>query len=230
MAFRQLKVLLELIRVKKTTMQQLAERFEVSTKTIARDIERLSASGFPVRCERGREGGVLIDPAFKLDKSVFTPSDISDIVLAMHLLAGIRGEQCAGGVLTKLAMAIPELTLETEDDLERYFYIDAPEGSQPDSVIFQTLNEALDEELLVSIRTNDQSLTAAPLGYVLRPSGLALYCYEDSCGYRLIDVAAITACDLTAREFDGEIIGSTPRAPVDDPTPAAAQSKQLISF
>lgn len=203
MAFRQLEVLLELIRVKKTTMQQLAERFEVSTKTIARDIERLSASGFPVRCERGREGGVLIDPAFKLDKSVFTPSDISDIVLAMHLLAGIRGKQCAGGVLTKLAMAIPELTLETKDDLERYFYIDAPEGGiEPDSVIFQTLNEALDEELLVSIRTNDQSLTAAPLGYVLRPSGLALYCYEDSCGYRLIDVATITACDLTAREFD----------------------------
>ncbi len=113
MAFRQLEVLLELIRVKKTTMQQLAERFEVSTKTIAHDIERLSASGFPVRCERGREGGILIDPAFKLDKSTLTPSDISDIVLAMHLLAGIRGKQRAGGVLTKLAMAIPELTLET---------------------------------------------------------------------------------------------------------------------
>lgn len=56
MAFRQLEVLLELIRVRKTTMRQLAEKFEVSTKTIARDIERLSASVFPVRCERGREG------------------------------------------------------------------------------------------------------------------------------------------------------------------------------
>lgn len=121
----------------------------------------------------------------------------------MHLLAGIRGKQRAGGVLTKLAMAIPELTLETKDDLERYFHIDAPEGGiEPDSAIFQTLNGALDDELLVSIRTNDRSLTAAPLGYVLRPSGLALYCYEESCGYRLIDVAAIAACDLTAREFD----------------------------
>lgn len=203
MGFRQLEVLLELIRVKKTTIPRLAEQFEVSGKTIARDLDRLSASGFPVRCERGRGGGVLIDPNFKLDKSTFTPEDISDIALAMHLLASVRGKQHRSSVMTKLAMVVPELTLEAQANFERYLSIDLPAYDEDaNNNAFETLNDALENEVLVLFEAHGQSMRVAPLGYVLKSSGLFLYCHEQQTGYRCIALSCISRCRITEQEFD----------------------------
>ncbi|MEG1678261.1 MAG: HTH domain-containing protein, partial [Clostridia bacterium] len=50
---RHLEILIYLLKQKKTTYRQLATHFEVSTKTIERDINRLSAMGIPVYCTQG---------------------------------------------------------------------------------------------------------------------------------------------------------------------------------
>ncbi|MEG0683078.1 MAG: HTH domain-containing protein, partial [Raoultibacter sp.] len=58
---RHLELLVYLLKHKKTSYKQLAQHFEVSTKTIERDINRLSAMGIPVYCLQGVGGGVRID-------------------------------------------------------------------------------------------------------------------------------------------------------------------------
>ncbi|MEG1523775.1 MAG: HTH domain-containing protein, partial [Clostridia bacterium] len=58
---RHLEVLIYLLKYKKTTYKQLAHHFEVSIKTIERDIGRLSSMGIPVYCTQGFGGGVQID-------------------------------------------------------------------------------------------------------------------------------------------------------------------------
>ena len=51
------------------TAAALAERFEVSVRTIYRDIDLLAGAGIPVYCSRGRGCGVSLLPDFVLDKS-----------------------------------------------------------------------------------------------------------------------------------------------------------------
>lgn len=68
---RQLDILVYLLKHKKSTYHELADRFEVCTKTIERDIDRLSSFGVPVYCQQGADGGVFIDEKYKFDTSFF---------------------------------------------------------------------------------------------------------------------------------------------------------------
>ena len=54
------------------TARQLAERLEVSERTVYRDIEALSAAGVPVYCERGPKGGCALLDGERVDLSALT--------------------------------------------------------------------------------------------------------------------------------------------------------------
>ena len=85
MKSRQLEILLYLLDIKKTTCAVLAQRFEVSQRTILRDLDKLSAMGVPVWTQPGYEGGVFLSPNYRFDRSFFTTEEIGDIILAFHL-------------------------------------------------------------------------------------------------------------------------------------------------
>ena len=57
------------------TARELAERFEVSVRTIYRDIDALSAAGVPVYAARGGGGGVGLLPGYVLDRSLLTDGE-----------------------------------------------------------------------------------------------------------------------------------------------------------
>ncbi|MFQ7749176.1 MAG: helix-turn-helix transcriptional regulator [Eubacteriales bacterium] len=68
MKSRQLEILLYLLDIKKTTCAVLAQRFEVSQRTILRDLDKLSAMGVPVWTQPGYEGGVFLSPNYRFDR------------------------------------------------------------------------------------------------------------------------------------------------------------------
>ena len=84
------------------TARELAQRFEVSVRTIYRDVETLGAAGVPVYMARGRNGGLRILPDFVLDKTVLTPEERDDILSS---LAGLKaaGNSAQDDALKKLA-------------------------------------------------------------------------------------------------------------------------------
>lgn len=87
-----------------STARTLAERFEVSTRTIYRDVERLSAAGIPVYMEKGRNGGIGLLPGFTLDKTVLSQEEREEVLSALNGLgAAGYGEEGKDGALTKLA-------------------------------------------------------------------------------------------------------------------------------
>lgn len=68
------------------TADALAEKLEVSTRTIRRDIDKLSAAGIPVYMTRGKGGGVHLMPNFVLSKSLLSDNEQDEILLALQTL------------------------------------------------------------------------------------------------------------------------------------------------
>lgn len=79
-----------LLNHEKVTVQFLAEKFEVSRRTILRDIETLSETGFPLITEQGYKGGVSMMPGFKLDKTFLQQNEITEILLGLQALESIN--------------------------------------------------------------------------------------------------------------------------------------------
>lgn len=61
----------------------LAERFEVSPRTIQRDIDAIAQAGIPIASSAGVNGGYYIEPRFRLDRQVLKPEDINLIITAL---------------------------------------------------------------------------------------------------------------------------------------------------
>lgn len=82
---RQIGILSILLQKEKVTAAELAEKFEVSTRTIARDIEDISMAGIPVAAERGHGGGISVMEGFTIDKTLLTSLEMQGII------AGLKG-------------------------------------------------------------------------------------------------------------------------------------------
>ncbi|MNC25008.1 HTH domain protein [compost metagenome] len=80
-ADRLLSILLLLQSRGKITSRELAERLEVSERTINRDMEALSASGVPVLAERGREGGWRLSDGYRTSLTGMKPQEIGSLLL-----------------------------------------------------------------------------------------------------------------------------------------------------
>jgi len=72
------------------TAKELAERFEVSARTIYRDIEALSIAGIPVYCKKGKNGGISLTEEFVLNKMLITKEEQQEILAA---LVGLKETQ-----------------------------------------------------------------------------------------------------------------------------------------
>lgn len=86
-----------LLEKEKVTARELAERFEVSTRTVYRDIETLSCAGIPVYMSKGKGGGVFLLPGFTLNKAVITEGEKAEILSALKAVDAVKpdGETAA---------------------------------------------------------------------------------------------------------------------------------------
>jgi len=81
-AARLLSLLLVLQTRQRMTTVELAERLEVSVRTILRDVDALSTAGVPVYAERGRHGGIVLLPGARLNASHLEPVEMDSLALA----------------------------------------------------------------------------------------------------------------------------------------------------
>lgn len=91
-----------LLERKSVTAKELAERFEVSPRTIYRDIDTLSGAGIPVYASRGTGGGIRLMDDFVLNKSYLSEQEQNDILASLQGLSAIRVPDVEP-VLSKLA-------------------------------------------------------------------------------------------------------------------------------
>ena len=95
-------ILTILLQQDRVTAPQLAERFEVSRRTIGRDIDALCAAGIPVVTHQGIGGGISIAEGFRLDKSVLTTDELSGIIAAIKGIGSVTERSRVEQTLDKL--------------------------------------------------------------------------------------------------------------------------------
>ncbi|WP_430884224.1 helix-turn-helix transcriptional regulator [Fusibacter sp. JL216-2] len=84
---RLLAIVMYLLNRKRATAKELARHFEVSVRTIQRDVDALSAAGFPVFAWQGRQGGYELLDTFKMDRNFLTSQELE---ILRTLLRGIE--------------------------------------------------------------------------------------------------------------------------------------------
>jgi predicted DNA-binding transcriptional regulator YafY len=97
---RLISIIMILLQRKKISATKLAEMFEVSTRTIYRDIQTINSAGIPIITYPGINGGIGIMEEYKIDKKLFTTSDIAVLLMS---LGSISRALTSDGIISTLA-------------------------------------------------------------------------------------------------------------------------------
>ena len=86
---RLVSIIMILLDKKRIGARELADMFEVSPRTIYRDIEAVNMAGIPVRSTSGAGGGFEIMEEYKIDQKVFSAADLSALLMGLSSLSDI---------------------------------------------------------------------------------------------------------------------------------------------
>ncbi len=81
-----------LMQKKKITAKELADRFEVSTRTIYRDIEILSRANIPIYSSKGKDGGIRLLEEYVLNKTILSEEEQNQILFALQGMRKVVGQ------------------------------------------------------------------------------------------------------------------------------------------
>ena len=100
---RQIGILSILLQKDSVTAPYLSEQFEVSKRTINRDIEDLCKAGIPIVTKQGINGGISIMEDYKIDKTLLTHNEMQDILAGLRSLDSVNGTNRYGTLMEKLS-------------------------------------------------------------------------------------------------------------------------------
>lgn len=136
-ADRLLSILLLLQVNRRLTARTLAERLEVSERTIYRDMEALGMAGVPVVAERGVGGGWSLLQEYRTNLTGLNEAEIRALFLTRppRLLADLGLGAAAEGAIIKLLAALPATARDGAEDFRERVYIDAASWGQSEEVV-----------------------------------------------------------------------------------------------
>ena len=121
---RLVSILVLLLRKEKVQAKELAELFEVSVRTIYRDIEAINLAGIPIVTYQGVNGGIGIAEGYRLDKSVLTEDEMSTIVSTLNGIAPTMPDKTYEIITEKIRNTIPSKQLENMDSKVKQLIFD----------------------------------------------------------------------------------------------------------
>lgn len=197
-----------LVDTDRITVNELAERFEVSKRTIFRDIDTLNQAGIPIVTYSGVGGGVSVVEGYKYKKSIFSKNDKKNIFIALSGLISINKNQDLINLMAKL---IPEETksIFSESDylidLSSWFKESITNGKVND------LYEALEMKKSIHIdyisKKYRKERVIHPYKLIFKQSYWYIYafCEEDS-EFRLFKINRIASYEVMDRTFERKSI------------------------
>lgn len=202
---RMLSIITYLLNHEKVKAQELADKFEVSVRTIYRDIDGISQAGIPIVAYRGADGGIGIIDGYKMDKSVLTTSEVSDIVAGLKGLHSINEDIKIKFLIEKLSNMVPKTEyMETGNDI----MIDLSPWNKNDSLAtkIQEIKRAIRERKIIEFEYYSNEVLAVrkaePCVIVFKDTNWYLYAYcllrED---FRLFKLRRMNGLKVTDTRF-----------------------------
>jgi predicted DNA-binding transcriptional regulator YafY len=125
------------------TARHLAAQYEVSLRTIERDISALQQAGVPIYADQGRRGGYALDRSMTLPPLNFTPAEAVAVSVALQSAAGSPFSRAARSALQKIVAAMPAQEASAAHELaDRVRFLSRMDAARP-SAIPLIIEEAL---------------------------------------------------------------------------------------
>lgn len=100
---RLIGIVMILLQRDKVTAPELAERFEVSRRTISRDIEQICKAGIPLITAQGCGGGISIAEGYRVSKTLFTEPELQAILTGLKGMDSVSQTSCFTSLVEKLS-------------------------------------------------------------------------------------------------------------------------------
>ena len=206
---RLVSIIMILLEKERIGAQELADMFEVSPRTIYRDIDTINMAGIPVCSVPGVGGGFEIMQKYKIDKKVFSTADLSAILMGLSSLSNmIRGDELVNA-LAKVRSFIPADRAKDIELKANQVFVDLSPwmGSRNIQPYLETIKTALQESRLLSFEYVDRygnktARTAEPYQLVLKGSHWYWqgYCYKRN-DFRLFKLSRISNLQIQEESF-----------------------------
>lgn len=198
---RLFKIIYYLMENGKSTAPELAEKLEVSIRTIYRDIDIISSVGVPIYVTTGRNGGIQIDDSFVLDRLILSDKEKEDIITALKSVSIVDDRNC--DTLSKLSAIF---NTKNEDWLEVDF---SRWGNKAqDNTMFQKLKEAIiSRKMLCIVYANTRGevieRVICPLKMVYKAKNwyIKAFCMNKS-NFRIFKLTRIIQARNMEKNFD----------------------------
>lgn len=206
---RLLSITMLLLDKKRIGAKELAEKFEVSPRTIYRDIDTLNLAGIPIRSTSGVGGGFEIMENYKMDKKVFSAADLSAILTSLTGFSNMMQGKELASALAKVKSFIPaDRAKEIETKINQFDLDLRPWlGNRNIQRYIETTKTALQENRLLTFDYSDQhgsstSRMIEPYQLVLKNSQWYLqgYCLNRN-DFRLFKVNRMTNLQIKKEQF-----------------------------
>ena len=198
---RLFKIIYFILEKGRVTAPELAEKFEVSVRTIYRDVDVISSAGIPIYVTTGRSGGIQILDNYILDKAFFSDKEKHDILSALQSLSVIDNTY-ERELLTKVSALFntqPENWVEV--DFSRW-------GSKTqDNAKFEQLKNATINHKVATIvyvssyfKKSKRNIHPLKLYYKSKEWYVKAYCTEKN-DFRLFKINRIIHCEILDEDF-----------------------------
>jgi predicted DNA-binding transcriptional regulator YafY len=207
---RLLGITVLLLNRERVTARELAERFEISVRTVYRDLETIHQAGIPVVSHAGNQGGYGILDTFRIDRQVLTFEDVVSLVSTLRGVNSALENRELDAAVEKIANLLPR---HGEDALRRIserVVIDIlPMGytkKQKDRL--QDIHRAVSEQRLIRFeyrnnRGEDSTRTVEPMTLVFKGSVWYLFAFcRLKSAYRLFRLSRMSPPSVLDETFE----------------------------
>lgn len=211
---RLLAIVMLLLNRKQANAKELADYFEVSQRTIYRDIEAINQAGIPIVSYMGSEGGFSIMENYRLNRNFLTEDEISSILTALKGINTTIGSRQIASTLEKIRGMLKESEAATSSESVFPIQLDYSSwnSSTADKDKLKMITKAIDEKRVIGFnyintRGEEAYRLVEPLSLILKDFSWYLHGYcRSKNDYRLFKTKRMNKIDITKDYFTREVL------------------------